>query len=102
MPALALSFAFFVFCTLVGRALISLSGWRPGVLRAWLLAPAAGLAVIVLLIMALNQAGLPVRVFARPLTLGLGVASLGVLAWRRPLLPWRALAPFVGVVLLSL
>ena len=48
MPALALSFAFLLFLAAIGRATLALCGWRGGILRAWLLAPATGLAVIVL------------------------------------------------------
>lgn len=102
MPALALSFAFFLFVAAVGRATLALCRWRGGILRAWLLAPATGLAVVVLAIMVLNQAGLPVRAFAWPLTLGLGLASLGIFFWKRPPLPVRALIPFLAVALFSL
>ena len=68
MSALALSLGFFLFLTFLGRATLALCHWRGGVLRAWLLAPAAGLATAVLAIMVLNQAGLPVRAFAWPMT----------------------------------
>lgn len=102
MSALALSFAFFLFLALIGRATLALCRWRGGVLRAWLLAPATGLAVIVLSVMALNQAGLPVRSFAWPLTLVLAAAATAIFFWRRPVLPVRALAPFVLVLLFSL
>lgn len=102
MLAFALSFGFFLYLALVGRALIALCGWQGGVLRTWLLAPAAGLATVVLPILALNQAGLPVSTFAWPLTLGLAALSAGILFWRRPALPLRALAPFVAVALFSL
>ena len=73
MSALALSFAFFLFLTVLGRATLALCKWRGGVLRAWLLAPATGLATAVLTIMVLNQAGLPVRAFAWPMTTGLAL-----------------------------
>jgi hypothetical protein len=94
MPALALSLAFLLFCAFVGRAVLALCGWRGGVLRAALLAPATGLAAVVLAVMVLNQAGWPVREFARPLAAGLAVLAAGILAWRRPVVPWRVLAPF--------
>src|SRR5688572_4980680 len=102
MPALALTFGFFLFATVVGRATLALCQWRAGVLRAWLLAPATGLAVIVLAVMVLNQSGLPVNRFAWPLTLALSVATAVILFWRRPVLPARALLPFVAVTLFSL
>ncbi|WP_414663837.1 hypothetical protein [Horticoccus sp. 23ND18S-11] len=102
MAALALSFAFLLFTAGLGRAVLALCGWRGGVLRAWLLAPATGLAVVVLAVMVLNQAGLPVRAFAWPLTLGLAVAAAGIFVWRRPIFPLKALAPFVAVAVFSL
>jgi hypothetical protein len=102
MPALALSLAFFLFAAAVGGAAIALFRWRGGVLRGWLLAPALGLAVIVLCVMTLNQAGLPIRSFAWPLALSLTALSAAILAWRRPVLPVRALAPFFLVVVFSL
>lgn len=102
MPALVLSFAFFLFVAFIGRAMLALSGWRGGVLRAWLLAPATGLAVLVLGTMIFNQWGLPIRAFAWPLTLGLLAAGTGIFVWRRPVFPTRALLPFVAVALLSL
>jgi hypothetical protein len=102
MPALALSFAFFLFVAVVGRAFLALFKWQGGVLRAWLLAPATGLAVVVLSVMVFNQAGLPVRSFAWPLTAALVAVAIGVFVWRRPLVPLRALTPFVLVAIFSL
>ena len=102
MSALALSLGFFLFLTFLGRATLAACNWRGGVLRAWLLAPAAGLATAVLTIMVLNQAGLPVRAFAWPMTLALAGCTAGVLLWRRPALPARALAPFFAVAVFAL
>ena len=106
MLSLALSFGFFLFLAVVGRATLAVCRWRAGALRAWLLAPATGLAVLVLSVMTLNQAGLPVNAFAWPLTAGLALASTAIFAWairRRDLhLPWRALAPFLALALFSL
>src|SRR3954463_6842948 len=102
MAALALSLAFFLFLTGLGRAVLALCNWRGGVLRAWLLSPAIGLATAVLSIMVLNQFGLPVRAFALPMTLGLGAFAAGVFFWRRPSLPLRALAPFFALAVFSL
>src|SRR5262245_36413296 len=102
MPALALSFTFFLFVAVVGRATLALCRWRAGVLRAWLLAPAVGLSVVVLTTMVLNQAGLPVRAFAWPLTLALAAGSATVFFWRRPAVPSRSLVPFLAIVVFSL
>ncbi len=102
MPALVLSFAFVVFLAFVGRATLATCRWRGGILRAWLLAPAIGLAVVVLATTFLNQAGLPVRSFAWPLTLALAAGTAAVFRWRRPAGPGNALQPFVAVALFSL
>ena len=102
MSALAVSFAFFLFLTVLGRATLALCHWRGGILRSWLLAPATGLATAVLTIMVLNQAGLPVRAFAGPMTLGLALFSLGIFLWRRPVFPARALAPFFALTVFVL
>ena len=71
MPALALSLLFVAYLAVVGRAALAACRWQGGVLRAWLLAPATGLAVVLLLTTILNQAGLPIGRFAWPLTLAL-------------------------------
>ena len=102
MPALALSFLFVAYLAFVGRAALELCRWRGGILRAWLLAPAVGLAVVLLTTTILNQAGLPVRTFAWPLTLVLGAIAAAVFRWRRPPTPERALWPFVALAVFSL
>jgi hypothetical protein len=97
MPALALSLLFVALLAFLGRATLAACRWRGGVLRAWLLAPATGLAVVLLATTVLNQAGLPVRSFAWPLTFGLLAAAGVVWRWRRPVFPERALLPFLVV-----
>jgi hypothetical protein len=83
MIALATSLLFFLFITIVGIATIQVLRCRFGVLRNWLLAPIAGLAVVVCSVMILNQAGLPVRNFATPLAAGLIIVSSIIVLWRR-------------------
>lgn len=104
MSALALSFVFFLFLTVLGRATLALCRWRGGVLRAWLLAPAAGLATAVLTIMVLNQADLPVRTFAWPMTVGLALFTGAIFFWQRRHIafPVRALAPYFAIALFAL
>lgn len=101
MLALAFSFLVFVYWTVLGRAVVSLAYPRLGALRAWLVAPALGVSVLLLGLMVFNQAGIPIRTFATPLTIVLGVAAVGVIAWRRPVTPWRTLAPFLLAALVS-
>jgi hypothetical protein len=102
MLSLGLSFFLFVFWMLLGRAVFAALKLRLGVLRSWLLAPGVGLAVVVVLLMIFNQAGWPIGKFARPLTLLLGAAALGVLCWRRPVLPGKQFAPFLAAAVFSL
>ena len=102
MLALGLSLILFAFWTLVGQAVLAVLKLRLGLLRAWLLAPSVGLAVVILVLMVGNQAGWPIGKFAWPMTLVLAGAAAVVLVWRRPCLPWRALAPFAVVALFSL
>ena len=101
MPALALSLLFVAYLAVVGRAALAACRWQGGVLRAWLLAPATGLAVVLLLTTILNQAGLPVGTFAWPLTLALAAGT--TLLWRRRkiVFPGRALAPFIAAAVAS-
>ena len=102
MLALAYSFGLFLIWGVIGRALVAVFAPRFGVLRAWLVAPGLGLAACLLGLMALNQSGWPIGRIAWPLTGALLAASLGALAWRRPRLPGRALAPFALAALASL
>ena len=101
MPALALSLLFVAYLALVGRAALETCRWRGGVLRAWLLAPATGLAVVLLLTTILNQAGLPVGTFAWPLALALAAGAALVFRMRRTRFPARALAPFIAAAVAS-
>ncbi|HVX57712.1 MAG TPA: hypothetical protein VHA37_08335, partial [Candidatus Saccharimonadales bacterium] len=101
MLALAFSFYVFLYWVLLGRAVISLVYSRIGVLRGWLLAPGIGLSVLLLGLMVFNQAGVPIKAFAMPLTMILGVVALGVVGWKRPLAPTRKLLPYFAAVALS-
>lgn len=102
MLALAFSFALFLVWTVTGRALVSLAAPRFGVLRSWLVAPAVGLAVMLLGLMVFNQLGIPINRFAWPLTAALLAAAAVVLFKSRPALPTRSLLPFAGAALFSL
>lgn len=92
--------ALFVFLTTVGQAVISLLRPRLGILWGWFLAPAAGLALLIVLLARFNIWGFPVKAFGPWLAAGLFLASAAVLWWRRPVLPWRQLRPFALLVLL--
>ena len=92
--------ALFVFLTAVGLAVVSLLRPRLGVLWSWFLSPTVGLALTIVIMTRLNIWGIPVKTFGPWLAVGLGVFAAGVLAWRRPLFPWRQLRPFALLTLL--
>src|SRR5436309_2066542 len=94
MIALLLVIGLFLFLTLIGQAVISLLRPRLGVLWSWFIAPTVGLSVLIVILTRLNVWGIPVRVAGPWLTLGLFVAAVAILFWRRPKLPWRQLTPF--------
>lgn len=94
MIAQLLVLTLFLLLTFVGQAVVSLLRPRLGVLWSWFIAPTVGLAIIIVIITRLNVWGIPVRTAGPWLTLGLVVASVAIFIWRRPVLPWRQLAPF--------
>ncbi|MGA3007843.1 MAG: hypothetical protein ABSE59_08130, partial [Opitutaceae bacterium] len=102
MPALFLVVALFLYLAFVGQAVVSLLRPRLGVLWSWFIAPTVGLALVMTLVTHLNVWGWPVKAFGPELTLGLFIGAAGVLAWRRPVLPWRALTPFLLIACGSL
>ena len=102
MLAFLITLILFIFLTLFGKAVMEAVRFHFSILRSWLVAPCIGFAVVELLTLALNQAGLPVKSFATWLTLGL-VAFSGAVFWRRrPVVPGRQLAIFGGIALFSL
>jgi hypothetical protein len=102
MIALLLVFGLFLYLSFVGQALVSLFKPRLGVLWSWFVAPTFGLALIILLATRLNVWGLPVKSFGPWLTLGLGLAAAAIFWWRRPVFPWRRLAPFFAICVVYL
>jgi hypothetical protein len=99
MLSLGLSCILFLFLALSGRAALVLFRYRRSHLRAWLLAPAVGLSLVLFGLMLVNQAGLPIRSFAWAWCATLLLGSLFVLWKSRPLLPSRPLL-FLGFLAL--
>ena len=97
MTALLLVAGLFLYLTVVGQAVVSLFRPRIGVLWSWFVSPTVGLAALLIVVTRLNVWGVPLRTAGPWTTAALLVASLGVLAWRRPILPWRQLRPFLLV-----
>ena len=99
MRALLLVLGLILYLTVVGQAIIALIRPRLGILRSWFLSPTVGLAVLLLFVTRLSVAGIPVQTSGPWLFFGFLAAAAGILAWRRPALPWRQLLPFVLVAI---
>src|ERR1051325_1402639 len=95
MIALLLVGGLFIFLTIIGQAVVSLLRPRFGVLWSWFIAPTVGLSLLVVIITRLSVWGIPVRTAGPWLPLALGIFAVGILIWRRPVLPWRQLSPFL-------
>ena len=99
MIPLLLVAALLLYLTLIGQAVISLFKPRIGVLWGWFVAPTVGLSLLLIVITRLSVWGIPIRTAGPWCTIALLVFSLGVLAWRRPVLPLRQLKPFLLIAL---
>ena len=97
MIALFLVLGLFLCLTFVGQAVVALIRPRLGVLWSWFIAPTVGLAVFIIILTRLNVWGIPIRVAGPWTTLGLLVFAVLVFVWRRPVVPWRQLAPFFAI-----
>jgi hypothetical protein len=99
MIPLLLVAGLFVYLSAVGQAVISLFRPRIGILWSWFAAPLAGLSALVIILTRLNVWGIPIRT-AGPWTTGaLLLGTVAVLAWRRPIFPFRKLLPFLLIAL---
>jgi len=98
MLSLGLTFLLFLAWSALGASILFALKTPIGLLRTWLLSPAVGLSVQVLAVCIFNQAGLPVQSFAFPLAGFLLALAAGLLWWRRPQFPRRALAPILAAV----
>ena len=102
MLAFALTVALFGYWGILGSALLAVLGTDRRSCQRLLVAPAVGIAVVLLPTFWLNRAaGVPVGRFGSALALGLLLASLAVLAWRRPLMPFQRVAAFGPPILLA-
>jgi hypothetical protein len=102
MIPLLLVAGLFLYLTVVGQALVSLVKPRVGVLWSWFVAPTMGLSVVIVIITRLNVWGIPLQTAGPWLTVALLVISGIILAWRKPHVPWRQLAPFLAIALVFL
>ena len=95
MIPLLLVAGLFVYLLIIGQAVISLFKPRIGVLWSWFAAPTVGLSALLIVITRLSVWGIPVARSGPWTTLVLLVLAVGVLAWRRPVVPLRQLRPFL-------
>ncbi len=102
MLALLLVIALFLYLAFVGQAVISLLRPKTRLLWGAFLAPNFGLAAVLVILTRLSVNGIPVAKAGPWLTLGLFLFAAAVWIWRRPRVPWRALAPYGAVSLLFL
>ncbi|MDX2187147.1 MAG: hypothetical protein SFV32_09455 [Opitutaceae bacterium] len=98
MLAYLLVVSLFLFLVALGQAVISLFKPRLGILWSWFISPAVGVALLVVILTRLNVNGIPVADAGPWLTAGLALFIAVMFIWRRPVLPWRKLAPFILVV----
>src|ERR1700686_710306 len=98
--AFLLACLIFAYLAVLGLAAASAFDRRISVIAA-LVAPVAGAGVVLPAVLTFNRAGVPIDACGPPVALRLlGVAVL-ILALRRPLLPWRAMRPFVPILAAS-
>ncbi|MBV9357233.1 MAG: hypothetical protein JO023_17115, partial [Chloroflexi bacterium] len=94
MSALGLSLAFILCWGLIGWAALSVLWPCTGGLRRLLLAPSAGIAVLLPLVFTLNRLGLPIEACGPWLTLVLVIGSVVTVVVRRSELSLGAFWPF--------
>ena len=82
MIPLVLTCGVFLYWIVLGRAVLALCCRGLGVLRSWLIAPGVGFATLGIFLACLNQAGLPIKVVAWPLSFSLLALALWII-WIR-------------------
>ena len=97
MIPLLLVAGLFIYLSILGQAVVSLFKPRIGILWSWFVAPAIGLSLLLVVLTRLNVVGIPVRTAGPWATLVLLLVSGAILAWRRPVLPLRKMAPFLWI-----
>ena len=102
MIPLVLTCGVFLYWIVLGRAVLALCCRGLGVLRSWLIAPGVGFATLGIFLACLNQAGLPIKVVAWPLSFSLLALALWIIWIRQIKLPIKTLLPFLGAILFLL
>lgn len=102
MTSLALILLVYLFWAIVGRSLLAVFSPKIGVLKAWLLAPAIGLALMTVFLMVLNQAGLPIDRIASIFTIFIILLTCFTYWITRPIFPVKRILPFIGALFITL
>jgi hypothetical protein len=97
MIALLLVAGLYLYLSIIGQAVVSLFRPRIGVLWSWFAAPTIGMSLVIVIITRLNVWGIPVAKAGPWTTVALLAGAAAVIAWRRPALPLRKLAPFLAI-----
>ena len=95
MIPLLLVAGLFIYLSILGQAVVSLFKPRIGILWSWFVAPTVGLSLLLVVLTRLNVLGIPVRTAGPWATVVLLALAAAILAWRRPILPLRKMAPFL-------
>src|SRR5258708_4784358 len=102
MIAFLLIFTVLLYFMVIGRAVIAAVNLRMGILWSCLLAPTVGLATVLLFVNEFSKWEIPVHTFGPALSIVLLVVSIAIIVWRRPILPWKQLFPYLVLTLLYL
>jgi len=100
--AFLLPLLIFTFWGVIGWATLGLLSSQRYTFQNLLIAPTVGMVVVLLCVFRLNMAGIPVGIFAVPLTIILGSLSVIILIYKRPVFPLKQSYPFFCVLLLGL
>lgn len=102
MTALLFTLTLFTYWGLVGYATLILFPARLRPIQGALLAPAVGIAMVILPVFFLSRLGFAVKEFATYLLPALGGLSLLIIAIKRPVFPLRRLGWFIAILLAAL
>lgn len=100
--AFFLPIVLFIFWSLIGYSTLSLFNTQRHTISNLLLSPTVGLGVILLPIFCINRIGIPIGQFGGILSIIVGIISISILLWKKPLFPIKKYLPYFGIFLLAL
>ncbi len=107
MKLILLAIVMFTYWTFIGYTGLRLLYSQRNIIRNLLVAPAAGLSSILLIILFISQCGLPIKVFAFYITVGLFISCLFTFKKshfkpKKILIVWKHYLPFLSFLILGL